>query len=658
MKKLFLILILLCNLILVKTLVSNQVIASDIHSEVTKPLILRLGDDYYKYLRYDGYDMIFNNVNFNKVGTYYVTYKHLKTNKELTKTVYVKDKEELLLQRTYFEQKDEILKFNSGDNIQMVKEYNGEYYLSYLEAAGDKNHLRFVRVGESGIKFNICAFINSPGRIVDYIVDGEEIALIVEHATGEEYQDLYFMVLDMKGNKTYTRKYEGSGIESGVKILSDQDNYYVVLNTTSSSEGDFSFQHSMKSGVIFVIDKATKEEVDVQEICEDFDVEIIDASIYLDNLTLVYQYYDSSIKLKYIYLFEYSYMYEIANKHYFEGTLTKNISKLSYNSSGNLYLATRDYNQDISDYVTQLYEISSKYKGSKIYEYQYPKVGNCNLVDMSISDSNNINLLYSLVDTSRSEPYGYLYQSIVDDKVMVEFEEYGYVTMAERFIGSDKLLFVNETSVIIDNIHYAVFTSLQDKIVSTHYNIENCDPPSLFVNGEKAQLDLTKSELQFDKQEYGKYDALYYFTTEDVDVITYGTVEILPYTNVYEKGVFDTNVTLEFNAKATLNSYEIEDGYTVTSPGSYLLVLTANSGEKHLVNFEVRELTNNETILNDDNITIQTNDKTYDSDSNILITNHIKEEDLVIEKNNRLWMLLIPLTSLVGLGTVIFSKRG
>lgn len=658
MKKIFLIITLLCNLMLVKTITNETVYASTIDSDITKPLIAKLGENYQHYLEYDDYEIISSNVNFKKSGTYKVLYQHIETGNQLEKTVYVKGEEELTLQKAYSETYSTLSTFNENINITNVKKYKDDYYVSYTMALDDGTFdIGFMKISNGNIIFDGNIFRKSNGKVVDFIVKDEEIILMVEKANTYSYLDMYYIVMSHKGAISFSCKYEGRGVETGSRLLESTNYYYLVLDTTSREEGDFSFQHSYQSGVVFMVEKETNKKCGVYEIVGNNDVAVIDAINIEDEIYVAYEIYNSETDLKEINIAHINTLEYTTKINNFSITLTENIRQLKLDNENNIYIATSDYNYEIKDYVSKIYKLNTSFEKELIQEYQYPKEGNCNLIDIFVYDSDNITSIYSIVNLDLDNPYGYLYQIIENKEVVVEFEDYSASTMVNGFITPSELLFIDENEVIIDEINYSIFTDLKQVQVKSSEERFKMSYPTLFINGENTIVDLEKSVLNYDLNIYGRYHLQYYFSTKEVDVVTNGIVEVLPYTNVYEGGVFDLNTQIITNGKATLNSLEIESGYEIKNSGSYKLVLKNNNNDIYTVNFEVSDLSDNSTVLKEDIVTFEKTTTLLETDNVANINNHISEEALVRETNNNIWLILIPFCALVGLGIVVFSKR-
>lgn len=657
MKKIFIILTLLVNLSLVYKMTNNQVYASIDEEEVSKPLIVKQGMDYQEYLEYEGYDIVSSNVNFKKCGTYKVIYQHQEFKNEIEKIVYVKSKEELLTQDTYSENYKNLITLKDNIDVTKIKKYNNSYYISYRERLEeDKVNIGFMKITNNTINFDRIIFNNSSGLIKDFIINDEEIVLMVDKANTYSYLDLYYITLTHDGKSKYSYKYVGSNVEESSTLLESSKYYYLVLDTYSPDDGDYLFQHKDKSGVVFVVEKGTNKKSGLFDITEEGEVDVIDAVNVEEQIYVLYKTYNSKLslvelKVAYIDTLKGTIKTEVISNSYFE--YPQFIKKDNHN---NIYVGTRGYSSSVEDYISKLYMLEENLIPEVIMEYQYPKEGNCIIQDIIIEDSDYA-ILYSIVTNDPDNRYGYLYQIVKKNSLKVEFEDFSATSMVNGFINSNELVFFDGSEVYIDYVNYSIFTDLKETQVIDNSRNFNLECPEFFANGHNCLIDIEKSKIEYDDRKYGKYKLIYYYTCDNVDVITDGIVEVLPYTNVYEGGVFDVNTIILTNGEATLNSLIISSGYKIEQCGTYKLVIKNNVGDIYEVNFEVANLTNNEIKLKEDKIKYSENDEYINNTNSIQIMNHLSEESFIKETTKPLWLVLLPLTALIGLGIVLFNRR-
>ena len=228
--------------------------------------------------------------------------------------------------------------------------------------------------------------------------------------------------------------------------------------------------------------------------------------------------------------------------------------------------------------------------------------------------------------------------------------------LSNGFLDKDTMLFTNENNVIINDIEYLIFTMLNNDITTSDNTLKVY--PLLYISGDRVELDLRKSKLNYDINIHGSYDVSFYFTHEKIDVVLYGFVNIEPYINIKSGETYDKNLKLTFTGTGILNDYIIETGYVITKPGTYIIEIIGVNDSLYEFEFVVEELTCNEEIIleNELNLNVSTNKKL--STSSINLNNNIKESDIQNNKKNNNWTLLIPLSASIILVSSLFKKRG
>lgn len=655
MKRIFIIVTLLLNIVVLITYVKNNTYASEMFNDISKPLIVRLGDNYQNYLEYDNYDIISSNVNFNKCGIYEVIYENIDSGEQVRKSVYVKNDKELLDEKNYCESYSDLLISDDNIKITKVKKYEDDYFIAYRDIIDEElSDIKLMKINDGQIIFDTTVFNKANGQIVDFIVNDKEIAILVEKANTYSYLDIYYIVISHQGKINYSYKYSGRGVDTAKKILESDKYYYLIVETSSGDEGSYIFQHTLQSGVVFVVEKGTNERCELYGIVEDSSVNVIDAINIEDDIYVIYNIYNSQIGLQENKIAHISQEEIKDESKSFSLTVTEDFKKIT-SDNNNIYILTNDYNSKLSDYVSKLYKMDKSLNKELILEYQYSNQGSCNIADITISSEGNIILIYNIVDLENSNPYGYLYQILDEGKIVSEVEQFTAPFMVSYFVNSSEFLFVEDNQAIINTINYVTFTDLLTNQIK-NYNAD-ISIPKLYINGEKIPIDYSKSIFDDNINQYGNHNIQYYFTSDKLDVVTKGEVQTLPYSNIYENGIFDLNTRIYTNSNATLNDIPIDDGYKITNIGTYELVLNGNDEEQFKINFEVKSVSNNETILNDDNINYEVS-KSLDDKTDILSLNsHITEDSLQLEEHNTIWMVLIPFFALIGLGAVILNKR-
>lgn len=136
------------------------------------------------------------------------------------------------------------------------------------------------------------------GKIVDFVINNDEVTLLVEQERDGYHQEVYLIMLNEFGDIVNIKRYIGNGVDKAKKLLEDDINYYLIIETNSSNNFDYTFEHSYQSIVIFVYNKKQKANTSFQYIIGENDMEIIDASIVDNQICIMTKMYDTTIRLK------------------------------------------------------------------------------------------------------------------------------------------------------------------------------------------------------------------------------------------------------------------------------------------------------------------------------------------------------------------------
>lgn len=190
MKKIMILFILVFNLLFTSNFFIK--IQASTLNDISKPLIVLQGQDYNQYLDYPGYSIVESNVNFNKCGIYLVKYENDFNKKVIEKRVYVKSYEELLKEKNFNEQYKQILEDENLSSVQMVKKDKDSYYISLLEKTDNELYnIKLVKITNEWIVYDKTIFSKVRGKIVDFVINNDEVTLLVEQERAGYCQEVY-----------------------------------------------------------------------------------------------------------------------------------------------------------------------------------------------------------------------------------------------------------------------------------------------------------------------------------------------------------------------------------------------------------------------------------------------------------------------------------
>jgi hypothetical protein len=663
MKKIFMLLFFVIQLFFVTNHIVLTIKADSLKNDIEKNLICNVGTSQMDLLEYNGYTIQSTNVNFNKCGSYQVIYENDLTKEQIVKHIIVKTNDELI-NGTNFET-TENLYFEKNDNIifnKVLKLDDGGYVVSYNEriesGEDEKFNIKLMKIKDKTIEYDIMLFANTKGKVADFIIDNDKIVLFVEKENVSSMQDVYFFVYSIKGELLKSKQYYGSKVDHAKKIVMDEHIYYLVGETTSDDD-DFRFQHTRRSGFCLCINRQTLEDIAIYDATSQYDLEVVDTIVNGDYLYIIGRYYSTMEKMKHTVVYIYrNTKRELANVVNLSMAQTESVNQITSDANGNLFLATYDYDYTTKTYVNHIYSLTQTCAKTLLFDSYYEKEGNANLIGFIVTPTNQQILLYDLYNKNQSTTYGYLYRVYQDNVLLFEMESFSYNEKVSGLIENDSLkLYKSSNSTLsIDQISYAYFNYTPQQTIEQPN--DTILYPRLFIDGKEAILDEKASYIPNHPSIYGSYIVKYVFNSEKAQFIFEDSVYFLPYVNMMDQGIYDVNTILVFNGKATLNHYQIENGYLVTQPGEYTLITTGINDETYTIHFTIKQLSSSlekippkipEVKIEDVDIPIV---KKY-MEVNCLID----EQDLIAEKRNNLWYLLIPISLFVAFSIIIKKRR-
>lgn len=663
MKKSFILLFLFMQLTFINSRMIFNIKGASPKLDIEKNLICNVGTAQMDLLEYDGYTIQSSNVNFHKCGNYQVIYENNLTKEKVIKHVMVKTNDELIngtnfeiSENLYFEQHDDII-FNK-----VLKMEDGGYLISYLErddsGEDEQFNIKLMKINNKIVEYDILLFAHTKGKIADCIIDDDKIILFVEKENTQSRLDVYFFVYNIKGELLKSKQYYGSQVDHAKKIIMDDSAYYLIGETTSDDD-DFRFQHTNKSGFCLCINRQTLEDIAMYDATNSYDLEIIDATISNHNLYMIARYYDTIEKVKYTIVYKYNNvkreLEDIVNLSFFQ---TESVNQMICDDNGYMFLSTNDYDYTKKMYVNHVYAFSPTCTKTLLFDSYYEKEGNANLIGFMVTSTNQQILLYDLYNENQSNPYGYLYRVYQDNTILFEIESFSYDEKVCGFVENDslKLCKSSHSTLSVDQMSYAYFSYIPQQTVKQPD--DKILYPRLFIDGKEAILDKEVSYIPHNPSIYGTYAVKYVFDSDNTRFVFEDSIYFLPYTNIVNQGIYDINTILVFNGKATLNQYQIENGYLVTQPGDYTLITMGTNGESYTVQFTIKLLSSSAEKLPPKIPEVKVEKPELPIvKKEVELNCLIEEENLIAEEKNNLWYLLIPVTLFVVFGIVI-KKRG
>ena len=633
MKRVFSLLIIFMFLLSSKKIVFGES-NDDLVTEVKKDVICVEGNDYSENLQYDGYEIIYNNVNYNLPGRYKIIYQDEDYN-EYEKKVDVISKESLNIPYYQIEESKFLLNDFYQESIVCSLALDDYLYVVYSLADRDTDTYDLylnVFLNNKIIKHH--KLNNDVKMKINNILPYNDNIILIGSIYDKQYDyDLYYRIVNKEGDMVDECKIIGNKKEEIIDGVVVND-YIYVLGSTKSNTGYYAgnidtdiflFKIDLNVGIV------KKAYVSKTELVE-----------YASNMVLIddHMYFGYS-KMEDGFLMHYvrkmNLNFEVVDELLIGGLIDFEFIKFaSYNNK--IYLLNQDWSSSLNKYISNLFVFNTDLRVVYKKAYTYPIYEKIYATDLVINEEGIISILLKIVDSNNK--YGYMLikeqnkEEILNITQMVDTNILGFVdNRGNRFykLEGKKVYEVEVNSVIVKrfgNTEIDEFTSIHD------YDV--------IVNSENLSIDLEHSSLDYNLNSFGSYRLIYGFNSKDVLFLYHLDIYVKENINIISKENYDINYTLIFNGIGYLNGEEISTGYVITKEGKYILEVKGND---HAVVYYEFTISNNACKIDYINKDIKVNDILVNTPvNNKLLDIDVYQEtnQLVDNKNQNNWMLLIP----------------
>lgn len=592
-------------------------------TDVTNPLVCTVGYDYSYLLEYEGYKIISKTVDFNNVGTYFVSYLNNTTKETLIKRVEVIEENSVF--SSGYVQYNQVKLASPEYKIVDSFTYNDATYLLEVETVCENEHNLILSKVENNkicftktLKQNICATFNK------LLIDDDGI-YIVGTIYKEGYGcDIYLLNVDFSFNIIFENTLGGNGIET-IHDAYLYDRYIYLVGDTTSSGGYFEGTRKQEDGYLM---KVTKDLFNVD-------------NVVISTLNNVNTYSNVTINDDYIYIIEqytnsenvlykvktYNLDLSIAYVNNFVNSHALTPIKFVSKDEG-VFLLCYQYNYLLEEYASRIYQISEDANITLSYDYTNYEDENIRIIDLNFNSQQMILLTYDY--------------NLKNVKLIIK----DFTT---------KLL----TTLCIDTNEPLSFTSDNAFITTNHKMIDyiyvkHQDNEHMFINNNIFALS-DKSIINTDKSIFGKYLNIFVYEAEDL-TFAYGNEEYVPINvSILNKETFDKNITLTFNGVGFLNGKEIGNGYIIDNIGTYQLEVFGKENERKIYEFTVDDLSTKEVKFKEVNQILSESKKSESTSNDItlLYGKHLNNDS---PKTYFFFLLLIPVILIILSSFLIFRR--
>ena len=603
--------------------------------EVKKPVICIEGNDYSKNLEYKGYEIIYNNVNYNLPGRYKIIYKN-EDYDQIEKKVDVISKQSISDKSYYqIEETPMILNDYYQENVILTLENNGYLYVLYSLTDRDNDiEMIFLNIFENDKIIKHIEISNEVKiNFVSILAYAENIVLVGSIKDKQYDYDLYYQILSEEGDLIDECQIVGNAadkVESAV-IIND---YIYIAGTTKSTTGYY-VGNVDNDVFIFKID-LTIGIVRKTYVSKVLKVEYISNIVNIDeNLYYGYSKMEDGFLMHYVRKMNLN--FEVETELLIGGLINFEFVKFKVHKN-NLYLLNQDYSNSLDKYISSLYIFNSDIRLINKKSYTYPGYDKVYATDLVVSEKGVVSILLRISDSDFNISYG----------IIKEYQNQEILNILQQgsgiyncFINNDgnSLYKINGKKIYKVQINSVIVEKFGDKLIDKNTNVLNY---KVMVNCEYLNVDLNYSSLEYDLNSFGTYRLVYGFNSKDLLFLYHLDIYVKDNINIIPKENYDINYELRFNGKGYLNGIEIPNRYVISEVGKYTLEVIGHDNSRIYYEF----------TISDNKFKIDYEDERKKLEdiriNEPLITNEI-DIDLYQDLNQKIgnkdqnnWMLIIP----------------
>lgn len=586
-------------------------------SKELKTIVLLVGTSECN-LEEEGYTVVNNELDLNRVGSYEVVYQHNDTEELINREVFVIDQngyysENMVTIETFNDYQMELLSsvsYGNNKHLLIVK------FITDIEK--NIGHVFMYTVENNKVIKSVNLFFN-----VDLIVN--DLKIVNDHfiMTGKMWNSLYgnydsfIRVNSLNGLLIFSEMYGGSNEDSGKRII-ETDDAYMVFGKTSSNDLDFVNNSLSENNYLMTINKNDKT--------------IKNIVYYQDNIDFEHLYLkkrDSDILLCY-------------------DTL-KNMTKIiKIDDSGNIKeIIENEKNSD-----EHLVDILDNEQNTLVYSNNNKLITKTKEEVINIELKGEIKELLTEEDLISLLLYNegrYIYTVINNGEVIYEL----LLDDSEYKLIKNGVIIKDNNFINVYNINYLLINDLGNYVIDTT-NQEYHDY-EIIMNGKKIKhndktIDMVTSNM------LGRYLVQYVF--ED-DFIFLMDKEITVYEDigVSDGKTYDIGTVINTKSPAYINDQFFQGEYVLNNTGEYILVLMGENF-KQTIHFEVSDL----SVMPGVNIQKKA-ELTYKidvptlikNDVNVNVNSSMNEVDVI--HNDWNWVYTVPAALSIGVVFLIVKMK-
>lgn len=571
-------------------------------------LLVNLGND--SYLTHPSLTIISGDVDWNKTGTYTITYEDYNKNIHKKDYVIIQNKNEQYFLENNIENE---IPFANISEVEDVFYLSSEsYYIIYNYQVEDPTYYDQEKVAVSFYENNSYKWTYSYYKysryVSGYLLNDNLIIAGKVYNENNNYNNSIVLFEITKEREIIKQREIESNFSCSCYGIHYYENYLYLVTSTKGNSLDYNKIKTSNEEqlVILKIDYESFKIYEGKAESAISNFRIIDTSFYDYRITINIAYKENIMINNVEYtncIYEYDERLQLQNQYHFS---LKNKDYITYQVTKNdVCFFSIDHSVN-SEYVKVQYlnnEIDIK-----IIELSRENMYNINDIKVITVNENDIYMMLNSKKLNKKNFLGFAKINTFDGV------KYFSVTPSEISVLNSKVYNNNIYNTYIkDNKLYNKIYNLIEIIASTFENSNyNITKKTVIVNGQKTAL-----TNYFDNTNYKKY-GIYHnvLKTKDGNNNAYYVDEIINVNakvNVANNEVYQIGYKLCFNGEAILNGKKIKSDYIINDIGNYQLIiygenvdemtyyfdisdLTISSSIKQPVDFEIVEITNTNQV--------------------------------------------------------------
>lgn len=574
---------------------------------------INLGSD--SLLNQSGLTYVSGTVDWQKEGTYTITYKDYNDNIYKKDYIIVLNKEK----QYFLTSLDETnISFNNiGDIVDIFYISDDSYYIIYNyqiidPTYYDQEKIAVVFYNENQYQW-IYTYLKYSRYVSGYLYNDNLIVTGTVYSENDNYNNSIVLFEITKDRQIIKQREINTNLSCNCYGLHLYDNYLYLITTTSGNTLDYS-QFKKNNNYQLVLLKLSYDSFKIIDgKVEDtlLDFRVLDTSFYNNRITINIAFKEdilvNNVEMTNC-VYEYDEYLNLVEKYYL--TL-KNKEYLGYQvTTSEICYFSIDYNVSKEYVKIQYLNNCVEIKNIELSRENLYNINNIEVVGISNNDiylalkyhkvSNDYFLGYAKASSTNGVEYFSttpLELKIIDSKISNNY-------ICNTYIKNNKLYYRN----------YNLLEIYETKIIKNDYDVTR---KSVSVNGVALEKQSYQNNANYNL--YGKYINLLKYNDDNDNKYYFDEIINVKFkTNINNNDTYQTGFLATFNSNATLNGQEVQGKCQLSTIGNYQLIILGENVDPIVYNLNIMDLTisalprlKNDFVVSDVLITKQViNDKT------------------------------------------------